>query len=1232
MSTNYRNPAGLTADSISLLEKVVGKLREQDAKVADELVSYIVAGDPEQVLGKLAKFPGHLRLGSWVYGGGDGLCWQNFFRQLTGDVISVYRRVRQVFEVEARHNKDVGFFCKQLLNNDRGLELILQEATHTSPRVWSSGRKSYGIPLPIVSDLFTVDGAAADDLLTAPFRVPKGGNSSAVRQVLCEIGDIGQEFARRRDLIAPFLLTGGADERVAALENLESTATPLVPFAADLVECATSNLKTIRKPAEALVLKIPAAARPHLERLAAGGDRHQREGAIRLLGRLYPDDARTLLASLRETEQSAPVREAIDSVLGGLRVVAAEPLVLEVPPNAPLDLKPLVTPALQQLLVDLADMYRERVDQHAQQLANKNKQHPVYPPHPLPPLPDDWLKKVCAMLEGRVKLSSYLQSTFSLGGILWSEPKGAVLALLAHPDFTLLHLVRWLVMMGSLHKTEMDYQALSIIETYRDRHSPALTLNELAEAIRAIECSDQCLFEIAVNGYWQPFAWEPEAVWPYFYEHLPLVEKSFSPIAHRDWSQRYQAERARVSAFRIVRQFPVVPPGLVSIVWENAIGTSKQDRQRAQPICEKLPDLQDRLATALTSGAFATRQVAAEWLGRLGNRAAVEPLRAAAKKEKQDAALDAMLTALEKLGESITEFLDREKLQTEAVKNLKKGTPAALEWFPWTALPKVRWQDSKKAIPSETLTWLIVQSHKLKTAEPGALLKRYCELLLPADREELGNFVLNAWLGQDLKRKLTDEQARAKAKKEAPQYWQSMQWSISYYQKQNQPVPASVPQSLAACEEFLFVTAQREVGSATGDKGLLALAGACCGDSAVGPVQRYLKEWYGYRAAQCKALIAMLSGIDRPLAIQYILSISNRFRTKSIQEEADKYIHLLAERKGWTLDELADRTMPTCGLDDAGQLELNFGPRTFTARINADLELQLYDADGKALKKLPDPRKDDDAELAKAAKKAFSAAKTELKKFFSLTQTRLYEAMCTERTWPLADWQLYLLAHPLARFLCQRLVWVVLQEGAVVQSFRPLDDGSLTDFADNSVSPPPGSLIRIAHACNVPGDTCRSWAQHLADYEVAQLFAQFAREPYELPEGQRRETAVKDFEGHLLEAFKLRGLATKFGYTRGAPQDGGWYYEYLKSFPGLGLEVHLGFSGNGLPEENRTVALTNMTFERKTLGEEPGVNRRGASVPLKELPAVLLSECVGDLRALAAAGTGHDPEWEKKVY
>jgi hypothetical protein len=112
--------------------------------------------------------------------------------------------------------------------------------------------------------------------------------------------------------------------------------------------------------------------------------------------------------------------------------------------------------------------------------------------------------------------------------------------------------------------------------------------------------------------------------------------------------------------------------------------------------------------------------------------------------------------------------------------------------------------------------------------------------------------------------------------------------------------------------------------------------------------------------------------------------------------------------------------------------------------------------------------------------------------------------------------------------------------------------------------------------------------------------------------------------------FKLRSLATKFGYTRGQAQDGGWFYDYTKNFPVLGLKAVLNFSGNGLLEENRTVALINMSFQQST-AEETQLFGMFPGMALDEVPAVLLSECYNNLRAIAAAGSDYDPDWEKKT-
>ena len=163
---------------------------------------------------------------------------------------------------------------------------------------------------------------------------------------------------------------------------------------------------------------------------------------------------------------------------------------------------------------------------------------------------------------------------------------------------------------------------------------------------------------------------------------------------------------------------------------------------------------------------------------------------------------------------------------------------------------------------------------------------------------------------------------------------------------------------------------------------------------------------------------------------------------------------------------------------------------------------------------------------------------------------------------------------------CQRLVWGILRSGKITALFRPLPDGSLTDAADDPVTVEPQDSVCVAHECQVAPEQSARWRQHLKDYEVEPLFEQFGRRQFELSPDRKEQTELEDFRGHVLEAFKFRGRATKLGYTRGQAQDAGWFYEYTKRFPTLGIEATLEFTGNSLPEENRPVAITSLHFER----------------------------------------------------
>ncbi|MCL2091896.1 MAG: DUF4132 domain-containing protein [Micrococcales bacterium] len=331
-------------------------------------------------------------------------------------------------------------------------------------------------------------------------------------------------------------------------------------------------------------------------------------------------------------------------------------------------------------------------------------------------------------------------------------------------------------------------------------------------------------------------------------------------------------------------------------------------------------------------------------------------------------------------------------------------------------------------------------------------------------------------------------------------------------------------------------------------------------------------------------------------------------------------VERLAEARGWTADELADRTIPTAGFDPDRRLHLNLGSREVLGHLTPAGTIALSVA-GKAVKSLPTQRADDDPELYAAAKKQLSAARKEAKAVLALQTSRLYEAMCTGRTWTVADWQQHLADHPLVRDLAARLIWTRRpDDDPAGGAFRLTDDGTCinTDDEQITLAGPPGASTRIslAHATTLGPQATVAWRQHLADYEITPPFSQLDAD---LPDLPATTTVIDDLKGHLTDSFAIRSVATRRGYTRGLVEDAGWFCEYTKAFTSQNVVAVLEFTGAFVPEENITVATRSLSFRR---------GRR--QLPLGDVPGVLAAECYADYAALAALGP-YDPDWETKT-
>jgi len=214
--------------------------------------------------------------------------------------------------------------------------------------------------------------------------------------------------------------------------------------------------------------------------------------------------------------------------------------------------------------------------------------------------------------------------------------------------------------------------------------------------------------------------------------------------------------------------------------------------------------------------------------------------------------------------------------------------------------------------------------------------------------------------------------------------------------------------------------------------------------------------------------------------------------------------------------------------------------------------------------------------------------------------------------------------------LIQRLVWLeIAPDGTVRTSFRPTEDGSLIDTQDDEIELQADSFICIGHASLVDTETASAWVAHCKDYKIAPLFTQMTRKSPAIDFKDGKGCDVKELTdrlGWVSDTFTLRGIFNKLGYQRSQAEDGGFFSQYLKEFPSVGVRVAIEFSGNCLPEENLPAAIKTLTFEDmkiRTWGDR--------TIKLADVPPVLLAEAYADYLAAAQACAGFEPAWEKKM-
>ncbi|RIJ71226.1 DUF4132 domain-containing protein [Nakamurella silvestris] len=998
----------------------------------------------------------------------------------------------------------------------------------------------------------------------------------------------------------PSYSIAGRREVLQFIERVPGTAAPLATVLAVL---STDVAKTVRTDALRIVGTMPAelldaVLAPVVHRAPVSRLKELIDALLR-----HPDGAQLLRKALAE-DDSGPRGALLRAGVERSELMRTPDAVIPRSPFAPLTDSPLRADHLDHARAAIDDQIR-RCRESITELRSEDP--PAWPGQlklekeklaDLRGLTTPDLQEIAEHLAG-----NRAPGRFSIGSALRHLATEGLL-----PPLTLMQAIR------------LSVGELGHVQWYRLGSRPDLDvdLRSLAEA--AARAGDQDPVDGLARYLCSTYSnrlddFSPGHLWPFFDENPRYLSEGLGLTPPRADSWR---DFPTDAALDILGMFPAVPPRYLPPVVELALGEAKTHRRAAQQLLERRGVAVDLALHGLADGRTEIRTSAAAWLARIGDPAAVTALRSALATESRETARAAYLTALEGLGDDISGDLAPVTLLAEATSGLKGKRPAALAWFPFDHLPRCRWAVGEE-VPPTVITWWVILANKLKDPAGTGLLHRYVGLLDTDSAAVLGEFVLHAWITQDVRRP-SDAESRAYAAVEGPRNWQLYQhWAAStpqyahYVEQAALPVEAHVQQAWREHQGIYL-------GSAIANKGVLALATRAPGAVLARIIGTYMKDHYT-RRFQVEALISCAAMSDERSPMQLLLSVARRHRTASVQAKAAELVEVIAQRHGWSPDQLADRTVPTAGFDEHRLLELTYGEREFVGRISPAFALELTGPHGAVIKSLPAARMEEDPEIVKAAKSQLSASRKELKQILELQTGRLYEAMCAQRSWPAAEWTEYLLGHPLVSLLAGRLVWVrsTSPDGSSPEVlFRPTPEGSLIDAQDDEVAIDEGATITLAHAALTTHDQIDVWQQHLADYRVTPLFPQF--DGSLPPVGTQ---PISDRLGWFTDTFTIRGGATKRGYQRGAPEDGGWFTEYHKDFTGLGIRVVLGFTGSTLPEENIPAAITRLTF--RSLDRRA----RGDLAPDK-VPAVLLAEAYADYLAVAGSGT-FDPAWEKKT-
>ena len=365
--------------------------------------------------------------------------------------------------------------------------------------------------------------------------------------------------------------------------------------------------------------------------------------------------------------------------------------------------------------------------------------------------------------------------------------------------------------------------------------------------------------------------------------------------------------------------------------------------------------------------------------------------------------------------------------------------------------------------------------------------------------------------------------------------------------------------------------------------------------------------------------VALMQMSDNPLAIAELVRLRGKIKYPSVQDQIQKKLESIAEKRGVTVAELEDASLPDFGFDLNGRHVQTLGD--FTATISLDnhkATLEWTDKIGKARKTIPTAIKSD--------------FKTELANLKRLTKDMsgllagqikaIEQSYMSNRSWDYSAWKLQYWTHPVRRNITQSLLWQIT-DGDKTISVLPSENGLEDQFGEIH-KPTKKAFVALWHPLFEDTATILRWRERIEVSGLTQPFKQAHREIYVVTDAENQtEVYSNRFAAHILKQHQFKALCLARGWTY--TLQGMWDSWNIpqKTLPAYGIVAE--YSVEMIAEDEQTAAgiplyLTADQVRFRTTEPE--------RLNVKDVPPIIFSEVMRDVDLfVGVTSVANDPNW-----